>query len=180
MLKKRFKKFIPDRSKLAEIKALQIFGRLIHDPNLWHFNRYSVSMAFSVGLFSAWVPIPFQMVLSAGLAMLFHANLPLSVALVWLTNPATMPVLFFAAYKFGAYLIGVPTQPFEFELSFEWLLSTLNSIGQPFLLGCFIIGLTCAILSNIIIRLLWRYSVSKSWRQRRKNRKQAKESSDSN
>ena len=36
----------------------EIFGKLIYNPNLWHFNRHSVAKAFSVGLFFAWIPVP--------------------------------------------------------------------------------------------------------------------------
>ncbi len=94
MIKKFLQKYLPDRRQITEKKSLRIFGKLIYNPNLWHLNRKSAARAFSVGLFFAWVPLPFQMVLAAGGAMIFHANLPLSVALVWLTNPITMPVFF--------------------------------------------------------------------------------------
>ena len=85
---------MPDHKKIRDHKHLRIFGKLLHNPSLWHMNRHSVAKAFAVGLFFAWVPVPFQMVLGAGGAILFHANLPLSVVLVWLTNPFTMPPMF--------------------------------------------------------------------------------------
>lgn len=171
MLKHHLKKYVPDRKKIVEHKYLKVFGTLIHNPGLWHFNRYSVATAFSVGIFFCWVPVPFQMVLAAGAAILFHCNLALSVVLVWITNPATMPPIYYFAYKVGAYLMGIPPGTFNFELSIDWFTSTVQDIWQPLLLGCFICGVITAALSNIIIRVIWRYFTIKSWNSRKQRRK---------
>jgi uncharacterized protein (DUF2062 family) len=48
------------------------------------------------------------MLLAALAAVLLRCNLPLSVALVWLTNPLTVPAIFFIAYQVGALIIDVP------------------------------------------------------------------------
>lgn len=167
MLKKKIRQFLPDKKKLAEYKSLQIFGRLLHDANLWHLNRTSVARAFSIGLFFAWVPVPFQMALSAGTAILFHANLPLSIALVWLTNPLTMPALFFFAYKLGSFILGVSPTGYKFSISPDWFMNFLSEKWQPFLLGCFILGVVSSILGHVLIRLIWRYFTIKSWRSRK-------------
>jgi len=170
-MKKHFKRIMPDHKKIRDQKALRIFGKVLYEPNLWHLNRYSVARAFSVGLFCAWVPVPFQMVIAAALAIVVRSNLPLAVALVWLTNPITMPPLFFFAYKLGSWLLSTPPQPFHFELTIDWLIQTLSGNWQPFLLGCFVCGVVSAILSNLIIRMLWRYFTIRSWHQRKMMRK---------
>ena len=170
MAKKLLKKYLPKTNTTKEHKHLQIFGTLLHDPNLWHLNRYSVATAFSVGLFWAFVPTPFQMVFAAACAIVVRANLPISAALVWVSNPVTMPPLFFFAYKLGASILGKAPGKFNFELSFEWLLNGLGAIWQPFLLGCFICGATLAILGNLTIRAIWRWSVSRDWKLRKSNR----------
>ncbi|MFP3345629.1 DUF2062 domain-containing protein, partial [Halomonas sp. SIMBA_159] len=73
--------------------------------------------AFAVGLFFAWMPIPFQMVASAAVAIPMRVNLPLSVSLVWLTNPLTMPVLFYLSYLVGCVVLRTPIEHFAFEAS---------------------------------------------------------------
>ncbi len=176
MPKKLFKRWMPDPKSLKSHKHLQLFGKLIHDPNLWHLNRYSVATAFSVGIFCAFVPIPFQMVLAAAVAILFRANFPISVTLVWITNPLTMPPIFYFAFRVGAAILNREPKGFNFELSFEWISQSFKTIGPPFFLGCFVCGTLIAILGNIIIRLAWRYSVSKNWNERRLKRKQKKAS----
>lgn len=157
---------MPDHKKIREHKHLQCFGKLLHNPALWHLNRHSVAKAFAVGLFFAWAPVPFQMVLGAGGAILFHANLPLSVVLVWLTNPLTLAPMFYGAYKFGALLLGEKLQHFEMELSFEWLQHETSLIWGPFLLGCLALGVISALLGYFGIQFAWRLMVLRKWRNR--------------
>ena len=170
MIQKRLRKFLPHRDSITGNKALKIFGTLLHNPNLWHLNRHSAGRAFAVGLFFAWIPVPFQMVLAAGAAIIIHGNLPLSIALVWITNPITMPALFFFAYKIGAIILGV-NKPFNFSLSIDWLTDTVHDIWQPLLLGSTI----CAVVSSVVgyfgIKAIWRYFIIKAWRKRQENRK---------
>ena len=166
MPKRLIKRYMPDHRTIREHRHLRCFGTLLHNPALWHLSHHSVAKAFAVGLLFAWVPVPFQMVLAAGGAILVHANLPISVALVWLTNPLTMPPMFYGAYKLGAWVMNLPEQDFKFELSWEWLTNGMAAIWQPFLFGCAIIGVTCSVLGYFSIKLAWRWMVMRKWRRR--------------
>jgi len=160
---------MPDHEKIRSNKQLnKVFGTLLHDPNLLHLNRRSVSMAFFVGLFFAFVPLPTQMVMAAAVAILVRCNLPISVGLVWLTNPITMPPIFYFAYKVGAFILGTPERHFTFQLSWEWLGTELVAIWKPFLLGCTISGLVSGALGYALVRLLWRLHVIKALKERKK------------
>jgi len=170
MPKKTLKMIVPSAARMREIKSLHLLGDWIYASNLWHINRYSASMAFFVGLFVAFMPIPGQMILAAVLAVLFGCNLPLSVGLVWITNPVTMPAIFFLAYKVGAMIIDVPLQAIEFEASFYWLSHHLEAIWKPFLLGCLICGLFFGCLSYFLISQLWRWRVAYHWHERKRRR----------
>jgi uncharacterized protein (DUF2062 family) len=166
MPKKFIKRFMPEHKVIREHKHLRIFGSLLHDPNLFHLNRRSVAGAFAVGLFCAWVPTPFQMVLAAALAIPLRVNLPISVALVWISNPLTMPPLFYFAYTLGTWILGIPERNFHFEMSFEWLGSGLEAIWQPFLLGCLVMGISSSLLGYLGMRLLWRISIIRKIRKK--------------
>ena len=61
---------------MRRIQSLRLLGDWIYATNLWHINRYSASMAFFVGLFVAFMPIPGQMILAALMAVLLRCNLP--------------------------------------------------------------------------------------------------------
>lgn len=170
MPKNTLKSIIPSPARIREFKSLHVLGDWIYATNLWHINRYSASMAFFVGLFVAFMPIPGQMLLAALLAVILGCNLPLSVALVWLTNPVTMPAIFFMAYKVGALIIDVPVKDVQFDLSIHWLLHSLDNIWRPFLLGCLICGLFCGCLGYFVISLMWRLRVARLWRERKARR----------
>jgi len=159
MPKKFLRKYLPDPHKITQSKSLKIFGSLLHEPNLWHMNRKSVSMAFLVGFFFMWVPLPSQMILAAGAAILLRCNLPIAVALVWITNPITMGPMFYFAYRLGNVMLGSPVNDIEFEASFDWIQQQMETIWQPLLLGCFSLGVTSAITGFFVIRLLWRLHI---------------------
>jgi hypothetical protein len=170
MPKNFLKSIVPSPARIRGIKGLEVLGDWIYAPNLWHINRYSASMAFLVGLFVAFIPTPGQVVMAAALAVLLRCNLPLSVGLVFLTNPVTMPPLFYLAYQIGALIVDVPVQDIEFELSFAWLGSNLAAIGKPFLLGCLICGLFFGSLGYLTINLLWRWRVVRHLKARKRRR----------
>lgn len=166
MPRKLLQKYFPDHKEIKENKYLKIFGTLLHNPNLWHFSRNSIAKAFAIGLFCAWMPVPFQMVIAAGGAILFGANLPVSIALVWLTNPVTMAPMFYAAYKLGAWILDVGEVPFEMELTMDWLINGTLLIWKPFLLGCFSMAIINATLGFIGIQIFWRWAVLRRWKRR--------------
>ena len=145
----------------------RVFGKLLFDTDLWHLNRASVAAAVSVGLFMAWVPAPFQMILAAGVAIAIRCNLPVAVALVWISNPVTAAPLFYGAYELGGWLLDVPPVDLQIDISVQWLLHEFGRVWEPLLLGCFVMGLVCAILGHVAIRLVWRAHVMVSWRDRR-------------
>ena len=108
------------------------------------------------------------------LFIIWRVNLPISVGLVWLTNPITMPPIFYFCYKVGTWILETPLRKgITFELSFRWIMEELSAIWQPFLLGCFVMGVLSAVLGNLLIRLLWRLHVVR-YLQRRRERKNAK------
>ncbi len=161
------KKYLPKPSQIKDNKFLKVFGPVIHEPMLWHLTRRSVAKAFIVGLFFAFWPVPFQMVLAAAGAIVLRANLPLSVALVWITNPVTMPFLFGIAYFVGIFALGESGNGFEFELSWQWLETNLTSLWQPLLLGCAICGVVAATTGYLFINLFWKWHVMNAWKNRR-------------
>ena len=159
MPRKFFQLFLPHPKTIKENKTLQIFGDWLHDPDLWHLSRRSVAGAFAVGLFCAWMPVPFQMLMAAGGAIWLRTNLPLSVILCWITNPVTIPPMFYFAYLIGTWIVGIPATDFSFELSFDWLLNELEAIWKPFLIGCFTMAISSSLIAYLTINVIWRNSV---------------------
>jgi len=151
---------------------LGFLGSLLHEPNLWHLNRHSVTKAFAIGCFWGCIPIPLQMAAAALCALRFNANLPISVSLVWFSNPITMPPIFYFEYLVGAWILDMPSTTFEYELSFSWLKEQLYDIGLPLCFGSIICGTVLSVLGYIIINGVWKKSVKRKWEHRRLSRTQ--------
>jgi hypothetical protein len=175
MPKKLIRRYIPTPDKIKNMKALSFLGTLLHDPNIWHLHRHSVSKAFIIGLFWMAMPVPGQMLFAALFAIFFRANLPLSVVLCWISNPLTMGPIFYFNYVVGTYILGQDaSEDLTFELSWHWIINVLGDLWQPLYLGSVVIGLSLGAIAYFVIHVLWRRHVIKHWQERseiRKNRK---------
>lgn len=159
MPKKFFKRYLPDSKKIKEIKALEFLGDKLHSPNLWHLNRRSVSRAFAIGLWAMYTPpLPWQQIIAAVLAIYFNANLPIAVALVWITNPLTWAPMYYFAYKVGALVMGQAAFSFD-QFSELFTIEKALELGTPLLIGCAILMHVGALLGYFGIRFVWRRSV---------------------
>ena len=172
MAKKILKRFLPDPNKIRQHKSLKIFGDKLTNPNIWHLNRRSVAKAFFIGLFISYIPAPGHTIYSTLLAIAFRANLPISIALVWLVaNPFTMAPMYYFGYVVGNFIFRRPPVNFHFELSFQWIVNEIGHIAGPLFLGCIICGLILGLIGYIAIRLIWRISVVMQWRTRQARHK---------
>lgn len=170
MPRRFIKRYMPHPDRIKDNKSLRFLGQLIHDPNLWHLNRHSVARAMAIGLFWAMIPMPLQMLAAALTAIPARANLPISVSLVWLTNPLTMPPVFYCSYALGAWLMDTPALEMPDEITLHWIAGILAHHWQPLYLGSFVAGLVCAALGYVMTRIYWRWWVQRSWRKRRESR----------
>ena len=166
-MKQFFQRYLPDPHQLRSHKKLHFLGDLLHDPRLWHFSRRPTVRGLAAGVFFAFVPVPWQMLLAATAAALLRFNMPVAVAMVWITNPVTMPPIFFACYQFGAWLLGKPPLDWAYEPSLEWFLKQIGDLGWPLLVGSLTIGVVASALTFIIADLLWRRRIISKFRRRR-------------
>ena len=170
MAKKLLQRYLPAPTSLKEHRHLRFLGSALGNPNLWQLNRRSAAAAFFIGVFVAFIPMPFQMVLAACLAITFRCNLPLAVALVWITNPVTMPAIFYFTYKIGCFILHTPVSDVSTDLTVQGLGAELARVWKPLYLGSLVSGLVLGSASYLLIRMLWRWYVVSNWRQRNKRR----------
>ena len=110
--------------------------------------------------------------MAALVAAIIRVNLPLSVLLIYITNPVTIPPMFYLAYKFGAWLLGETVHTISFSLSVEWLRETAILIWQPLLLGCTIFAIVSAIVGYYGVHLFWRLRIMQRINDRREQHRQ--------
>ena len=177
MPRKLFKRYLPKHTHFKAHPNLRFLGPLLEDPNLFHLNRYSVSMAFLVGMFLAFFPLPGQMLIAGFIAFWVRCNLPIAVLLVWITNPITIPPIFFMTYKLGTWILDSPPLLYNGAISWQWLNAELGRIWKPLLVGSLAAGSFVSVLSYFIVRTLWRSYVLYQWyhRQEQRTRKKQRE-----
>lgn len=166
-----FKKYLPTQEQLRNTRTLQFLSHIIFEPNLWHFNRHSVSFAALVGLFCCFLPIPFQMIPCVLMVAWVRCNLPLAVAFVWISNPITMPPMMYFCYRIGTTILDRPNHVETVEISVEWLASQVAHVWQPLLLGCLLTGLVLGVIGFVSVRIYWRWKVARNWSMRRLRKK---------
>lgn len=164
------RQFLKSR-KIKEHRVLGYFGKAFDRRKLWHVTRFSVAKAFAVGIFAAYLPVPFEMIIAAVLAYIVRANLPISVMLIWISNPFTWALLWGPPYLLGAIILGEDDSPVP-VLTRNWIQDHYSAL----FLGCFIVGAAMAVAAYFTILLLWRMDVVKQWEQRRNRRKNREES----
>jgi len=125
-------------------------------------NRKMVTRALCVGICIGLIPMPFQMLLVLGMIFFFKFNVPIALAMVWLSNPLTMPFMYYVEYTTGAYILGM--EKLGVELSLAWFENNFSRIFIPLYVGTLFYALTLAPLVYVSVNWLWIRSVRKERR----------------
>lgn len=171
MARKFFKRILPHANSGHHKLPIPFLGTLLHDPNLFHLNRHSVSLAFFIGIFMALTPLlGGQMIVIAVLSIWVRCNLPIAIALVWITNPLTISPIFFAQYKLGLWVLQSKGSTIPLEFSWQWLTEQFSVVWQPFLLGAMLSAAFFGALGYLIVQYFWRWKVIQNWEKRKQLR----------
>ncbi|WP_294033319.1 DUF2062 domain-containing protein [uncultured Moraxella sp.] len=179
MPKNKIKAWLPTPEKLRENRLVAMFAPFLADPRLWQMNRNSLNRAVYVGVLAAFFPLPGQMPLAIIGALIARANIPMAVALTWITNPLTGIPVFWLAYSLGALLLGEPliglraigmiltdltlwatadgVNPFTHHKIFSW---------QAMVVGLVLSAIITSIVLGIAFRLFWHYRTVRDWQAR--------------
>lgn len=180
MPKERLKQWLPKPEELRKNKAIGMFAPFLADPRLWYMNRSSLVRAIYIGVICAFVPLPGQMILALMGALLFRANIPMSITLTWLTNPLTAIPVYWATYSIGAMLLGEPAigiRTIGIVLTDITLWLTADGTNpfllhknvfsfKVFLLGLIVTAIATSVILGIAFRLFWRYRINEDWKKR--------------
>lgn len=119
---------------------------------------HKLALGIALAMFVTFTPtVGFQMVLVFFLAWLLRANKAVGVPLVWLSNPVTIPPIFFGCYWVGAIVMGTELNDFAWfqTLAAEqppgwwakvtYYIEKLMEIAAPLWLGSVIVATALAI-----------------------------------
>ena len=150
----------PSSHSLMERWPLRVFHGRLAEPKLWTLTRRGVCAGVGAGLSICFVPLPVHTLLAVLVGLTWRINIPAIFATTLLMNPLTMVPMFYAAYRVGALVVGVPVgHHFGFRLDWDWLQHGLGPVWKPFLVGCLTCSVTLGISGWLGLGFLWRWHV---------------------
>ena len=123
-------------------------------------NRKSISRGVFVGLFWGFIPMPMQMLGVLSLTPFFKFNIPIAISLVWLSNPITMPFMYYMEYQTGNFLLAKEELE-NIELTLNWFSNNWDNIIIPLYVGTIPYSILVSALVYYIVNKLWILSVRK-------------------
>lgn len=177
-----YRQNVPTRESLAENRLIQPVAHRVLAPELWRFTRRSVPRGVALGLLvGIFLLIPgLQIAGAALLALPIRANVPLAVAMTFLSNPATTPFIAGLSFYVGSFMLGRTADMSHFMALIEhhaglreWTAWLLSETAPALLFGLFVVSLVTATFGYLVADWLWRARVARKWTVRRHGREQA-------
>ena len=163
----RLRARVPSREELEANRWLRVLAPYLADTKLWHWSRRGVAAGVAIGLFIGLLIPVAQILLAAVVAVYFRANIPVAAAGTLVTNPLTVPPIYYGAYQLGAWATGTPAPA---GLSFadpSSIVENLGTIGMPLFTGLGIFATCLALASYVLIRQTWAWRVAVTRRHAR-------------
>ncbi|MBU0631342.1 DUF2062 domain-containing protein [bacterium] len=128
-------------------------------------NRKNISRGVFIGLFIAFIPMPMQMLAVIAMIPFAKFNVPIAISMVWLSNPVTMPAMYYMEYLTGSFFLGTQIAPVE--MTMEWFTDNIKNIFLPLYVGTAFYSVTVSSAVYFLINYLWQRSVYKERNQGR-------------
>lgn len=116
-------------------------------------NKKMVARGVFIGVFIAMIPMPAQMLAIFGFTFFMKFNFPIAIAMCWITNPFTMPFIYYIQYMTGSFILGI--EPAGVELSIEWFNNNFTKIMIPLYFGAFLYSIVLSTLAYYAISFYW-------------------------
>lgn len=132
----------------------------LQDDRLWHLERHCVARGVAMGLFMGLLMPVAQILFAVVASVLVRGNVPISAASTLVTNPLTVPPIYYAAYQLGEQML-----PDALDLTWlmtdatNWLGQALNwavTHGAPLMTGLLVLATASSALGFAVVHLLWR------------------------
>jgi uncharacterized protein (DUF2062 family) len=167
----RFKKLLLNVTRLRRGQLLRPLRHRLRDKALWSFEHHSVAKGAALGVFFAILFPVAHVILAIAAAIAVRANVVVAALTTFISNPLTLPIFYYAAYRVGAVLIhpeahetGVEAlasaeRAAETALDVrEWLpvlLDWMSSVGAPTAVGIVTLAFVASITVYSLVLALW-------------------------
>jgi uncharacterized protein (DUF2062 family) len=169
MIRKIFKKQKSDKPS----KIDKLLDKYNLPRSYFGKNRKAITRGISIGAFWALIPMPMQMAGVMAVTPFVKFNVPLAIAVVWLSNPITYPPMFYIEYLTGNLLLGRESIP-NIELTMEWFKANWDLIATSMYTGAFFYATIVNFLMYHVLNWLWIRSVRKHQAKKAKKQKDQK------
>lgn len=141
-------------------------------------NRRMITRGVAVGLFWGFIPMPMQMLAVMATTPFFRFNVPIAISMVWLSNPFTMPPMYYMEYLTGNFILGREGLE-DIELSMAWFTENFDNILVPLYVGTSFYSIVVTGIIYVVLNRLWVNSVHSENKERKhKRRKKMKKKPD--
>lgn len=168
MIRKFFKK------KPSEKNKINAFLKKYNLPTAYlAVNRQMITRGVLVGLFWGFIPMPMQMLAVMATAPFVRFNVPIAISMVWLSNPLTMPLMYYIEYLTGNFILGREGLD-NIELTMQWFTENFDDILVPLYTGTAFYSIVVSGIIYVALNRLWIMSVNNE-REEKEQRRKAKE-----
>jgi len=136
-------------------------------------NRKSVSRGVLIGLFWGFIPMPMQMLGVMATTPFLRFNVPVAISMVWLSNPFTMPPMYYMEYLTGNFILGREGLS-DIELTMDWFTQNMGDIFIPLYVGTAFYSIVVSSFVYFLINRLWIASVRKEKSEKEEKRRKHK------
>lgn len=157
---------------------LRPFAAHLSSPRIWRFNRRGVARGAALGLFAGFAIPVAQTPFAALFAVAARANLPVAALATFVTNPLSVPFIYYLAYLTGRTVLDVKTERLsaigpEAGLV-ERVLSWTVTLAGPTYVGLLLFAAVSALIGYFAVHLGWRIWVGQRWHRRKRQRARRK------
>ena len=112
---------------------------------------HELSLGMAIGVFIAITPtIPFHTVLAVSLAVLFRASKLAAALGVWVSNPLTIPIFYYASYRLGRFVLGMEELTLPSDYSFLAIIKLGGNVTAAMLHGGVLLGILPGVLAYFL------------------------------
>lgn len=153
------RQWMPHKDQILASRWLGPVRPYLGDDQLWELNRRSVSRGVAVGLFIGLLLPVAQFVFAIAAAVLLRGHVPVSAACTLVTNPLTVPPIYWLAYQIGGYLLPTRHEALNsLETAGSWFAQAVHwtsTMGVPLLAGLAVMASVTAMLGYALVWLCW-------------------------